>query len=56
MSYSVRCGVDKCPFEERTMEDLDSVYALQAEHQEQYGDHHILEFDRLEAQNIGAEV
>lgn len=51
MAYTVRCHIDECPFEERTVENVEKIFDLQDSHQEQLGDHHILEFELVEEES-----
>lgn len=48
MSYEVWCSVDGCPFERRTIDDINTVFDMHRDHQDQRGVHHVLNFERIE--------
>lgn len=49
MVYVVGCSIDGCPFSSTTLDSIDDVLDLQEAHTEEYGMHHNLEFERVEA-------
>ena len=50
MAYDVWCSIDGCSFEETDISNIDEVYDIQDEHGKAYGEHHLLEFDRIESE------
>ena len=50
MAYDLWCRVDGCSFEMTDVPTIEEVYDLQDEHVEAYGEHHRLEFDRIESE------
>ena len=52
MCYAVECSV--CDLS-GTFEEVDDILALQDRHQDRFGDHHVLEFERLSSSVGGNE-
>lgn len=48
MTFTVWCQIEECPFEKREFPDLDTIFDVQEDHQDEYGEHHMLEFERNE--------